>query len=277
MDQYDYFSILRAAIDLRGKHVLEVGGAVPVALVERAQVGSWTALDISNRRLGEAGAGQSGQTGKYRTINLDIAALEEADQYDLVYSTNCFEHIGNLRVALERMYAALKEGGVLFTLFAPIWTSPVGHHAFVHWKGGVLTFEDGVLPPWYHLLREEAEMHSYLERRFDAKVADDLCRCTYRGGDINRLLDADYEAMIAKYPYKSLLRYRMRSRLHLEKGMLAQLQRRCPGGRDFSTLGYFWVLKKGTPRIGEVARLYTRGFGEMLRRKYGKGALRVTG
>ncbi len=258
MNQFDYFEIFRSSIDLKDKHVLEVGGAVPVELVEKAGVSSWTALDVSQTRLSRSGFGKS-ETGAYRVLNLDIADLDCKEEYDVVYSTNCFEHVGRLALGLDKIYAALKPSGLLFTVFAPIWSSRYGHHAFVHWRGRNYTFNDRVVPDWYHLTHDENEMHEFLCRTHDSEFADEMCYCTYHGTDINHLNDSEYETLIARYDYSAIFKLRLRSfsRPSEETRMLAM--RRHPSIRNLETLGYFWVLKKGRPTFKELSRFYVRG------------------
>ena len=89
MDQIDYFSIFKAALDLKGKDVLEVGGAVPSHLIEQSGVRRWTAVDISSNRLDDSA---SDENSCYRVFHGDIAEFPGNSEFDVVYSTNCFEH-----------------------------------------------------------------------------------------------------------------------------------------------------------------------------------------
>lgn len=52
----------------------------------------------------------------------------KSEYYDLVYSFAVFEDIANIKDAWQNMINVLKRGGLLFTLAAPLWASPFGHH-----------------------------------------------------------------------------------------------------------------------------------------------------
>lgn len=257
MNQTDYFSIFKAAVDLKGKKILEVGGAVPAHLVETSGANSWTAIDLSSARL----EGSEGKQNRiYRLIHGDIADYSTIGEFDIVYTTNCFEHILRLDEALDAIFRALKPGGILFSIFAPIWSSPVGHHAYVHFGDRVILNNEGFLPPWYHLAHEENEVREYCSNKYSAEVAEEFCRVTFHSGALNRLVDRDYEDKINQYPYQSILKLRIPTRLKPTKELKATLKDRFPEVRNFSTMGYFWVLKKGKPGVGEILRFYTKGF-----------------
>jgi len=264
MDQIDYFSIFKAALDLKGKDVLEVGGAVPSQLIETSGVRSWTAVDISSTRLEDSASNTS---SCYRVVHGDIADFPGNGEYDVAYSTNCFEHILRLDEALESIYRALRPGGILFSVFAPIWSSPVGHHAYVEDGDRVITFNHGIVPPWFHLAYEENEVRDYVAERYSSTVADDFCRMTFHGNDLNRFVDRDYEEKIGRYPYHPIVKVRIPTRLKPDPAIKSAIAKRYPRVRNFATMGYFWVLKKGRPGPMELLRFYTGGLWETGRRK----------
>lgn len=253
-------------MDIRGKNILEVGGAVPIDLIRESGVSTWTAVDISPGIL-EKGQGNSKDERLFRPKNLDIADFDEENAYDVVYSTNCFEHILRLEEALERIYKALKSDGILFSIFAPIWTSPDGHHAWIKTDQGLVRFDGNIVPPWYHLVKDEATLHEIVSEKYSPDVADEFCRIVFRAPSINRRIDSQYENCIAGFPYSSIAKFRIPT-LRSPKGTISsELRIKHPEVRSFSTMGYLWVLKKGSPTIREYLRFYSLGIFELIRRK----------
>jgi ubiquinone/menaquinone biosynthesis C-methylase UbiE len=267
MDQRDYVSILRSAIRLRGRRVLEIGGATPPRLIEGAGVLSWTSIDISPRRY-ELSVKDETTPSWHRFVVMDAASLAfESASVDVVYSVNCFEHIADLRTALKEIHRVLTPTGVLFTIFSPIWSGPVGHHTWV-WDGDTaLTFSDRVFPDWQHLAMSPSEMRASLAPRYRGEVVDSIIHYVYEGNDINRLPDQVYESEIGTYGYHTLLYHRIRSTTKPGPDLLNRLKRACPEVRDFRTLGYFWVLSKTTAPLFTRLRVYVRGGAKVAIRK----------
>jgi ubiquinone/menaquinone biosynthesis C-methylase UbiE len=267
MNQRDYYAIMQAAVDLRGKHVLELGGAVPPDLIARAEVGTWTSIDVSPNRFSES-LGKRTLPDWYRTHLMSAARMNFADaSFDITYSTNCFEHIDDIPAAFAHIHRILKPGGLLFTIFSPIWTGPVGHHTWV-WDGNrPLTFQQEIFPDWYHLAQDETGLRPFLERRYRPELVESILGYVYRSHDINRLADADYEREIAKYDYVPIISYRIRSRRQPPVDLLPILRERYPQVMDFRTLGYFWILAKGRTDMRTRLRAYARGAAAVAWRK----------
>ena len=267
MDQGDYFRILRAAVDLGGKDVLEVGGCVPPSLISSGNVRSWTSIDITERRF-EVSLGRETSPKWHRAVIMDAAKMTFRDEsFNIVYSANSFEHISELRAALGHIYRVLRPFGMLFTIFSPIWSGPVGHHTWV-WDGDrPLTFSDGVFPDWYHLVKTEQELGELLVTKYRPELVNSILRYVYRSDDINRLVDSDYDKEIQMYAYTPIIKYRIRSRQPPNGDLLKQLREKHPRVQDFTTLGYVWVLSKGPATLGTRARVWMRGGTEVLWRK----------
>jgi SAM-dependent methyltransferase len=259
MDQTDYFTILRAAVTLRRQRVLEVGGAVPPAMIAPTGVDVWTSVDISPNRFRES-LGAEELPAWYETHLLSVTSLPFPDEsYDVVYSTNCFEHVDDIAAAFGEVYRVLKPGGILFTIFSPIWSGPVGHHTWV-WDGDTpLTFQQGVFPDWHHLACTESELRPYLETKYEPELVEKILGYVYRSRDINRRLDSDYERETARYDFAKILALRLRSRREPDRELRPVLQRRYAEVRDFRTLGYFWILAKQKTTLGARLHAYLGG------------------
>lgn len=267
MNQTDYHSILRAAVSLRDKHILELGGAVPPDLIGADRVASWTSIDISRNRFAVS-LGEQNLPPWYRTHLMSATELTFDDNhFDIVYSTNCFEHIDDIAAAFGHIYRVLKPGGILFTIFAPIWSSPVGHHTWV-WDGDKpVTFQQGVFPHWFHLTKSEVELRLYLKDRYKPEVVESILRYVYHSQDINRLVDSDYEREIDKYDYARIICYWLKARRAPTGEQLLSLREKYGGVRSFRTLGYFWILAKEQTSLQARLRAYVRGGGQVLWRK----------
>ncbi len=267
MNEQDYFDIFRSAIKVRNKRVLEIGGAVPPETIATAGVASWTSIDITENRFQGLERPQ-GLPDWYRPIVMDAASMTFADDtFDLVYTTNCFEHVWNLSSVLNEVYRVLKPQGVLFTVFSPIWSAPVGHHTWV-WDGDkALIFDQNLFPDWYHLVKTRKELAEYLTDRYSADIVEKICRMVYESDNINRLVDTDYERAITQLDFATVVKYRIRSRKKPDADLLEQLKRNCPGVTSFQTLGYFWILCKGKAGVSDRLRAYGRGGFAAVKRK----------
>lgn len=69
------------------------------------------------------------QASNVTYIQTDVTKFPvRSRSYDLAYSFATFEHIGGLQAAWQSMLDVLKPGGLLYTVAAPLWMSPYGHH-----------------------------------------------------------------------------------------------------------------------------------------------------
>ncbi len=118
--------ILERMGDLRGKRVLDVGAGLGETSVYFALRGAEvTMVDVSPQmvdfavRLGRSrGVEITGLVSAAEDINVDC------DHYDFVYMANLLHHVDDRDRVLERVRAALKPGGWIFT-WDPIAYNPV--------------------------------------------------------------------------------------------------------------------------------------------------------
>jgi SAM-dependent methyltransferase len=135
-----YLERFMTLCDVRGKDVLEVGGAMPREIaLDFLGARSWTALEsmayhghdgILNQRdrLERQNVFSSGGLYRYYSQNVENLSEDHHNAYDLIFSIACFEHIHRLPLALDVMLRVLRPGGELFSLFAPVWSSMIGAH-----------------------------------------------------------------------------------------------------------------------------------------------------
>ena len=211
----DHASFAHAAaetIGLSGKNILEIGGPLPEGFA-RDDLGAATWLAISGTatafedseyapdgpRLKDFTA--AADLPPYQALSGPVAELPRAlyGQFDAVVSFHAFTRLAPLSAALERMYFALRPGGALFAVFAPLWSSSDGHQLppVTDRSGRVMAGANSPVPPWGHLLLRPAEMHAHLLNFTDAGAAADITDHIYHAPVLNRLFTEDYAAILA--------------------------------------------------------------------------------
>lgn len=180
----------------------------------------------------------------------DINSLPiEDNSFDVIISVAAFEHILNLEKALQEMYRLLKPGGVIFTMFAPIWSNPfVGHHLWFENKGNGYRFneEDSyrhLIKPGEHLLYDKAEMKNILEQRCDSQLAEQLIYELYDTYVINRYTYADYRRFIANSGFK-IISFKKYWETLVDQALLEKLQQKHGCLIDFCYAGLELLLQK---------------------------------
>jgi SAM-dependent methyltransferase len=194
-----YLNVAAATIGFRGQNVLEVGGCSPPALVRGHGPLAWTAVNLNSQEVDDFNeqARELSLTG-YSARYQDIALAELTSTYDRIYSINSFEHVKNLTGAFEKMCQALRPGGLLFTLFGPIWSSDVGHHLSLSTDQGPIHFGDGVLEPWEHLTSTPAAIGAKLQAKYGKSAADRAVEFIFTYPDLNRVFEHEYLEVVAK-------------------------------------------------------------------------------
>ena len=122
MTEKEYFKIFLASVDVKNKNVLEIGGAVPPEWISNTGVSSWTSIDITENRFKGLQPGDA-LPEWYKPVKMDAADMTFAEStFDIVYSTNCFEHVWDLTSVLDHTYRVLKPQGILFSIFSFFWS-----------------------------------------------------------------------------------------------------------------------------------------------------------
>ncbi|MBZ5763745.1 methyltransferase domain-containing protein [Rhizobium sp. VS19-DR104.2] len=171
---------------LEGSSVLEIGGCLPEDLVRSSKVKSWTSVDP----LAQVASTVDG-------IDRIRAPIENArlvdSSFDFVFSCNAFEHINELGLAMQRVTAAMKPGGRLFSHFGPIWSGPDGHHIEDVFGGKSINFwEPPYLPHWCHLAYSREELKALLETSFSSNMAEEVADWVFQNTWTNKLYYEDY-------------------------------------------------------------------------------------
>lgn len=233
----DALQAAERCIGLAGKHVLEVGGSVPLEAVRALGVKHWTACDLQPA---------TADAPDYSALRADAAALPlESNSLDAAYSVCAFEHFDRLAEVLAEAHRVLRPGARFFAQFAPIWSSPDGHHVWIMEQGQPLvTFNDHVIPRWGHLLLTEAELLAFLTLTRGAALARTLTDFVLRHAYVNRLFEGDFGRIVDSCPFKLELYEAWGGFTPPQSELLAELDRRWPAGGEFSAHGLRLVLRK---------------------------------
>lgn len=198
---------------IRGRNVLEVGGAAPIEEVIRSGAASWLSVDPANA--------SARHNAVYETVAGSANGIPVDDEsFDYVFSANAFEHIADLPGALREMRRVLRPSGMIYAHYGPIWSAPDGHHMEVTINEHEYRFWiEAILPPWLHLIVDEEEMREILAEHLPADHAQQIAAFCYRSPILNRLRFEDFltafvenrfsvrrlqEQSMADYPWRCL-------------------------------------------------------------------------
>jgi|GEM_PF-7124674 len=202
--QHSFFQEFLKYCDIKGKDVLELGGAMPSDLViEYLGANSWTCVqsaDYEAHRSDNQKPSPDKNDGRYRPVwaNAEDFLESTKEQWDIVFSIAAFEHVLKLPTVARLLPKVLKVGGSLFSIFAPIWSGPWGQHftgsvpeRFGR-PSGEWTTQLIFNSPWDHLIYGTTEYLEMYTAKFDREFAEELTYQTYQSPQINRLHFEDY-------------------------------------------------------------------------------------
>lgn len=267
--QIPYALTADSLVGFEGKRVLEIGGSLPRGLVlDELKASQWIsveALDYWDELPPEAEPQSASEPDRARIVGRleDAAPVDQLPEhavlvggiealprslhtsFDAIFSIACFEHVQRFPDALEAAFLALKPGGVLFSLFAPIWSAHDGHHLPVLFDamGQKLKFSSSPIPPWGHLTMTPPELHQYLLRHTDRATADRMIYFIFQSPHINRLFAEDYVRYVQASPFE-VLRLEGVFPSHVPAGTQAVLERLYPRYRYFSNNGMLMLLRR---------------------------------
>jgi len=127
--QFIHFFILHAMSNLCGKTVLEIGGSLPNELLfELFGISKYINTESPDYIKAESGSAYSAKHGEHpnrTTLCVNAEDLNQSlqpESVDTIFSVACFEHIYGLESALQCCHEATKQGGLLYSFFAPIYS-----------------------------------------------------------------------------------------------------------------------------------------------------------
>jgi ubiquinone/menaquinone biosynthesis C-methylase UbiE len=265
-EELKYLEFGNSLVGFKGLEVLEVGGCVTPDLIAPFSPKSWTSIDINPRRF----EGKNDNSGFFSYKQMSVTDLDfPADSFDRIFSVNCFEHVDNMEKAFSEMYRVLKPGGMLFTIFGPIWSSPVGHHTWVEHDGVLYHFGKQVFPDWYHLTKNYDELNQLLMEKYDSEVAKKICDYVYKSSDLNRLTDGDFEALIEKSLFSECLVIKNRKgdkKVASSETTLSEIRKNYQACQDPRVTEILLVLSKEHIGIKNNFKLYFGLLEEIIRK-----------
>lgn len=260
--QHHYFNAFLSLYDVKGKDILEVGGAMPSSLVlAYLGVNSWTCVQSAEyaQHRSDNQVPSTEEQGKYVSIygNIEdlIGNVNFNACFDAVFSIACFEHIHKLPQALRVMHQALRPSGKLFSMFSPIWSGPWGQHFtnLIPDRFDAIKPADGwqihhVFSPWDHLLLSRYQFLDSISSKFDTAFAEELTYITFNSPQINRYFFEDYERAIDQAGFNKLIfrgLFALPSSEYVENAIkLLQARFAYAGYRNFSDAGIVAFLEK---------------------------------
>ena len=146
--------LFRRTLDVRDQRVLEIGcghGGMQLALL-RAGAAETVGLDVDGEAVRFAQE-RLRDEGRAEVIVADAQAMPlSSNSFDVVVSTAAFEHIHDIRPALQEIERVLRPGGFLYAKFAPTWWHYNGPHLI-----------KCVSVPWAHVLFSDRTLLNVLE------------------------------------------------------------------------------------------------------------------
>ncbi|MEM7305892.1 MAG: methyltransferase domain-containing protein [Planctomycetota bacterium] len=226
-------------IGFQGRHVLEIGGELPRLAAQRLRPASWTSVDP---------AAEPVDLPRHRALNARAEDVPFDDAtFDLAFSCCAFEHVDDLDGVIAETRRVLRPGGVLFAEFSPIWSSATGNHVWLAGPGGgppTLTFEDGVLPRWAHLIWEPEDLAAFVEPSHGPEEARRAANNVYEHWHLNRLFEDDY---LRAFHDSGLVIERLQPHGATQKPtpkLAERLRAANPGREHFSSAGFLLVARK---------------------------------
>lgn len=126
------------------------------------------------------------------------------NSFDAVLSIATMEHVNGLEAFLSEVARVLRPKGLLYTSFAPIWSSAKGHHVYAvigskearFWKPG-----KNPIPDYGHLLMTPKEMREYLHSGPCAEeLIEPIVQWIYFEDSLNRCHYEQYVEAFKKSP-----------------------------------------------------------------------------
>jgi SAM-dependent methyltransferase len=163
--------------------------------------------------------------------------------FDAILTLSLLEHLTPLEDALNEMRRILRPGGHLCALFGPAWSSPHGHHIYERAGDPLLDFSVWKMPAHIHLLCSPQEIVNYYRECGYGDSGGLIAQhWFYETKIINRLMYEDYVRLLGErfqWCYQELM-YNTLPEEHL-----AELRRKFPPYRDFTTYGARYILQRG--------------------------------
>ena len=242
-----YLTWANHTVGLAGKDILEIGGCSPVSEIQRLSPRSWVCFNLDRPAVDSFNQEAAHRRLPHFSAHAqDAATIDLGSRFSAAYSINAFEHIRDLHTTLDKVRRSLIPGGVLFTVFGPIWSADVGHHLSIPTDQGPIGMFDGVLEPWEHLTSTPAQIYERILPRLGSEIAQRVIEYVFDYPDLNRLSEADYIDILHSSGLSPVLVIRRKSKLHPPQGVASR------------TREFLWLLKNGAASPFETVQAAIR-------------------
>jgi SAM-dependent methyltransferase len=185
-----------------------------------------------------------------RQVSAENSGLAD-ESVDAVISSSAFEHVSDLPAVLKEMHRVLVPGGLLYSHFGPLWSTSYGHHLWITYQDKLFNYHNVLLPPWCHLLLDEADIRARLRSEYGEELGDRMTDFVYHSDEQNGKFFDDYERMVAESPFETVFlkgydATEIASKYpaaHSPK-LLDELRRRFPERRGFLYDGITMLLRR---------------------------------
>jgi ubiquinone/menaquinone biosynthesis C-methylase UbiE len=203
----------------------------------------------------------------YKFIQMDGTHLEFPDNsFDFVYSSNVFEHINDLPLALSEQQRVVKRNGYIYAVWYPIWSGPRGHHvhddeSFVakftekYGETKIKYVNNGeIIPDWHHLIFSPTEMHHHLSGQFQNDAfTNAIVDWIYKSNELNRLFFEDIDKLFHSSSLFRVFGSKMKL-LEIPAAIYEKITSK-HAYSDFTTAGYEVLFTKKSG-LGKLIRLF---------------------
>lgn len=172
-------------IDVSESHAIFDGPVTPEAIRVKSEWLQMLRQDVQGCFLANGATFQSRQV---RFLDLDIRQLSENQNYDLIVSWQTLEHVFEPAKAFERIYSALKPGGISYHDYHPFFCESGAHF-------DTLDF------PWGHVRLSPQDFDRYLQLYRPDEL--EVSRLRFYS-TINRMTLSDLKHIVASAGFKTV-------------------------------------------------------------------------
>jgi len=263
-------------VDFRGKTVLEIGGCnLPRDLVFGVlEAKNWVCVDfldyvesddnqfhwripkssVTPEKIFPLGHQDSKKIIRDNDFVLFAGSSTEIGpelhrEFDIVYSCNAFEHIRGLPKAIDNIHHCLKDNGILYSRFGPIWSCYVGSHFYVDAQHNFINrSRESHLPDFAHLLYSASEIDKLLSPYYvtpeEIQIKNRIVELCTVGTSSNRLFFEDYLHILEHSLFEKFSMRALWSESTMSRKIYRKLRQRHPNYRAFNVYGIELVAQK---------------------------------
>ncbi|MHB1348538.1 MAG: glycosyltransferase [Desulfobulbaceae bacterium] len=176
---------------IANKSILELGGDIHATVANEFVLrGAGQVTSLNTSQYFKEGR----LSNKICLKNMDARRLSLPDgSYDIAFGAAVLEHFNNFDLILEQLYKVMKPNSYIYLHGAPLWTSHVGHHLWLHIDNEKYEFNgNNPIPDWAHLTSDYDQIFNLLVTK---NLPDIHCKLItdfiFKSDKINRYTPTD--------------------------------------------------------------------------------------